>query len=79
MSVILGLVLGGAGLFLLNRDPIIGDTQKAIIDLGDRESTLHRIALLDETFKSQEERSEREHEEYLRERAKLVRRVIGTD
>jgi hypothetical protein len=79
MSVILGLVLGGAGLFLLNRDPIIGDTKKAIIDLGDRESTLHRIALLDETFKSQEERSEREHEEYLRERAKLVRRVIGTD
>ncbi len=79
MSVILGLALGGAGLFLLNRDPIIGGTQKAIIDLGNRESTLHRIALLDETFESQEGRNEREHEEYLRERAKLVRRVIGTD
>ncbi len=79
MSVILGLVLGGAGLFLLNRDPIIGGTQKAIIDLGNRESTLHRIALLDETFGSQEGRNEREHEEYLRERAKLVRRVTGTD
>jgi len=79
MSVILGIILGGAGLFLLNRDPIIGNTQKATIDLGDRKSTLHRIALLDETFVSQKDRSEREHEEYLMERTKLIQRVIRTD
>ncbi|GIT51768.1 MAG: hypothetical protein Ct9H300mP15_19810 [Gemmatimonadota bacterium] len=40
---------------------------------------IHRIAVLDETFKSQEDWSEREHEEYLMERAKLLQRVRGTD
>ena len=79
MSVILGLVLGGAGLFLLKRDPVMGNTQKATIDLGDRKSTLHQIALLDEIFKSQKDRSEREHKKYLMERTKLIQRVIGTD
>ena len=79
MSLILGVVLGGAGLFLLNRDPIRANTRAATVNLGDRESMIHRIAVLDETFKSQEDWSEREHEEYLMERAKLLQRVRGTD
>ena len=79
MSLILGVVLGGAGLFLLNRDPIRVNTRGATVNLGDRESMIHRIAVLDETFKSQEDWSEREHEEYLMERAKLLQRVRGTD
>ncbi|GIS81340.1 MAG: hypothetical protein CM1200mP14_29060 [Gammaproteobacteria bacterium] len=37
MSLILGVVLGGAGLFLLNRDPIRANTQGATVNLGDRE------------------------------------------
>ena len=79
MSVILGLVLGGAGLFLLNRDPIVRNTQTVRINLGNRESILHHIALLDEAFKGQGNRSEKERKEYLLERANLVQRVIGTD
>jgi len=57
----------------------MGNTQKATIDLGDRKSMLHQIALLDEIFKSQKDRSEREHKKYLMERTKLIQRVIGTD
>ena len=51
----------------------------SLFNLGNRESMIHRIAVLDETFKSQEDWSEREHEEYLMERAKLLQRVRGTD
>ena len=79
MAVILGIVLGGFGLFIVNRDPLISTGPKSTIGLVDRQSILHEIALLDETFTDRKDRSEAGDDQYLLKRAKLIQRMIGTD
>lgn len=80
IAVILAVVLTGAGILALRRQPGIGDAPTAPADTAaDRESVLLRIAELDDRFQERDRPSEEERARYREERARLKARLRELD